>query len=101
MPDTPVVTNLAVAAAARAILSAQNASEDAPERAEATLLARVALEAGASEIIAADRERIRQQAPVCAPLAPPNVLCMTCFRPMCRSCGACECQDYSESLCHA
>ena len=50
---------------------------------------------------AAERERIRQQSPVCTPMAPPNVLCMECLRPLCRSCGACECPDNSESLCGA
>lgn len=59
----------------------------------------LALDATAPLIRADERERIRQQPPVCPPGAPPNVLCMTCFRPLCRSCGACECPDNSESLC--
>ena len=56
--------------------------------------------AGVAPLIAeAERERIRQQSPVCPPVVPPNVLCMACFRPLCRSCGACECPDSSQSLC--
>lgn len=60
MSEPPVVTNLAVAAAAEAILTAQNANDDEPERFEATLLARVALEAGAAEIIAANGPHVEK-----------------------------------------
>lgn len=55
---TPVVTNLAVAAAARAMLGTHTPGMNS--RHCATNLARIALEAAAPEIIAAERERTRE-----------------------------------------
>jgi hypothetical protein len=52
----------AIAAAAEAILSAQNANDDEPERWEARHTATTALTAGAPVIAAAERERIRKLA---------------------------------------
>jgi len=57
--------------------------------------------AGAQPLLAAaERERIRQQRQAtCPQVVPPNLICITCLKPLCRSCGACECPANSESLC--
>jgi hypothetical protein len=60
-------------------------------------LADAAYAAAAPVLRADERERIRQ--PVCAPGPfPPNLICMTCLRPMCRHCGGCECPE-TPALC--